>query len=156
MRNINSVTITGNLTRDPESRPAGQSIVCDLGVAVNESVKENGEWVERASFFDITVWGNTAEACQRYLTKGSPVAVTGRLRQDRWTNEQGENRSKVKIIAEQVQFTGGGKPSESGDPHPAEVSQDPADAPGQQALGDTGGFAPTGASGSHFKDDVPF
>jgi single-strand DNA-binding protein len=101
---INAVVIGGNLTRDPEIRPVGDTTVCDLGVAVNERVKKDGEWEDRPSFFDVTVWGKTAENCAKYLTKGSPVTVQGRIRQERWENDSGDKRSKVKVIAQIVQF----------------------------------------------------
>ena len=110
MRNLNAVTLTGNLTRDPELRqtPNGVS-VADLGLAVNESVKgPNGEWTERANFFNVTVWGGQAESCARYLSKGRPVAITGRLRWESWEKD-GEKRSMVKVVADQVQFLGGGQ-----------------------------------------------
>lgn len=107
MASVNVVTLVGNLTRDPELRHTkGGTAVCDLGLAVNEREKEGDEWVERASFFDVTVWGNQAEACSKYLAKGKQVAVAGRLRQERWTNDAGENRSKVKVVAQTVQFLG--------------------------------------------------
>lgn len=107
--NINTVTLTGNLTRDPELRslPSGMS-VCELGLAVNESVKnpQTGEWEERANFFDVTVWGRQGETCARYLAKGRPVAISGRLRWESW-EQDGQKRSKVKVVANAVQFLGG-------------------------------------------------
>lgn len=105
--NINNVTLIGNLTRDPESFAAG----CNLGIAVNERAKVDGEWADRPSFFDVTVFGKQGEACAEHLSKGSQVAIQGRLTQDRWENE-GQKRSKVKIIAFSVQFLGSknGKP----------------------------------------------
>jgi single-strand DNA-binding protein len=115
--NINTVVITGNLTRDPELRslPSGMS-VCEMGVAVNESVKNNqtGQWEERANFFDVTVWGAQGENCARFLAKGRPVAVHGRLRWEQWQSPQGENRSKVKIVADRVQFLGGREEGQGG------------------------------------------
>lgn len=101
--NINSVTLIGNLTRDPETFAAG----CNLGLAVNERAKVDGEWTDRPSFFDIVVFGKQGEACAEYLSKGSPVAVQGRLTQDRWQTDSGEKRSKVKVVAFAVQFLRG-------------------------------------------------
>lgn len=112
--NINSVNLTGNLTRDPETFSAG----CTLGLAVNERVKENDEWTDRASFFDVVVFGKQADACAEYLSKGSPVAVSGRLRQDRWQNDSGDNRSKVKVVAFTVQFLGGKEDRQEREPEP--------------------------------------
>lgn len=107
--NINSVTITGNLTRDPELRnlPSGTS-VCDLRVAVNSSRKDpqSGQWIDKPNYFDVTVFGGQAESCARYLGKGRPVAVQGRLDWSEWTTQQNEKRSKVAIIADTVQFLG--------------------------------------------------
>jgi single-strand DNA-binding protein len=129
--NINTVALTGNLTRDPELRStSGGSSVCNLSLAVNERTKVNGEWTDRASYFDITVWGKTAENCAQYLSKGRPVAIQGRLRQDRWETDDGSKRSAVKITADTVQFLsragdtpggsngGGGAPTEGGDNDP--------------------------------------
>lgn len=111
MKNINVVVLTGNLTRDPELRslPSGTS-VCEMGVAVNESFKNGstGEWEERANFFDVTVWGAQGENCAKYLSKGRGVAIHGRLRWESWEKD-GQKRSKVKVIADQVQFLNDGK-----------------------------------------------
>jgi single-strand DNA-binding protein len=103
-QNINTVVITGNLTRDPELRalPSGTS-VCKLGVAVGERRKISGEWADYTNYFDVTVWGASGEACAQYLTKGSPVAVSGRLQWSRWESE-GNVRTKVDITADRVQF----------------------------------------------------
>ena len=104
MRDINHVVLTGRLTRDPETRQAGSSEVCTLGLAVNESYKDGDEWKERASFFDVSVWGGRGASCQRYLAKGSAVTVSGRLRQERWETPEGDKRSKVTITADDVMF----------------------------------------------------
>lgn len=108
MANINRVVLTGNLTRDPELRqtPNGKS-VCTLGLAVNERYKnEAGEWVEKPNFFDIVVWGAQGENCERYLSKGRPVAVDGRLSFRSWEDKDGGKRSKIEVIANIVQFLG--------------------------------------------------
>lgn len=98
---MNSVCIIGNLTRDPELRhlPSGTE-VAEFGIAVNS--KKGDE--ERADFFDVTTFGKQAEVCAQYLAKGRKVAIEGRLQQDRWQTEGGENRSKVKIVAHRVDF----------------------------------------------------
>jgi single-strand DNA-binding protein len=108
--NINRVILTGNLTFDPELRslPSGMS-VCKLRVAVNTRRKNNatGEWEDKPNYFDVTVWGAQGESCARYLAKGRPVAIDGRLEWQEWPDkETGKNRSKVEIIAETVQFLG--------------------------------------------------
>lgn len=118
--NVNVVAITGNLTKDPEVRHTGSgTAVCQLRIATNGREKRNGEWVDRADYFDITVWGNQGENCANYLSKGKPVAVQGRLRYEEWEKD-GNKRSKVVIVANHVQFLpskdgggGGGQSSES-------------------------------------------
>jgi single-strand DNA-binding protein len=123
-QNINQVVITGNLTRDPELRhlPSGTS-VCTLGVAVNETYKSDDEWKERANFFDVVVWGKQGEACDEYLEKGRPVAIAGRLRYESWEAEDGSKRSKVKIVADRVQFLNSGEKRSSSSSRDSESSQ---------------------------------
>lgn len=113
---VNTVILAGNLTRDPEVRylPSGQA-VADLGLAVNERVQRNGEWTEVASFIDVTVWGKTAENCGKYLRKGRPVLVEGRLRMESWETKEGEKRSKLKVVAGSVQFLDSGRRDGDGD-----------------------------------------
>lgn len=108
MQNINVVVITGNLTRDPELRatPAGTS-VAKLRVAVNGRRKNaSGEWVDKANYFDVIVWGARGESCAEYLAKGRPVAVEGRLEFREWETEGGGKRQAVEIVANSVQFLG--------------------------------------------------
>lgn len=115
--NINTVVVTGNLTRDPESVADGK--VASFGIAVNSREKKNDEWQDRADFFDVTCFGKTAENVLKYLKKGASVAIDGRLRQDRWKTDSGDNRSKVKVIAQMVQFLGpkdSDGPSDAGPP----------------------------------------
>lgn len=107
MATINRVVLVGNLTRDPELRstPNGSSL-CRLRVACNTSWrnKDTGEIDERPNYFDVTVFGASGEACARFLTKGRPVAVDGRLEWHEWTTAEGENRQAVGILADSVQF----------------------------------------------------
>lgn len=101
---INKASISGNLTRDPELRTtqSGTSVL-SMGVAVNERVKRGDQWEDRPSYVDVTVWGARAEALSKFLRKGLRVAVSGRLRQDRWQDKQtGENRSRLGIVADEV------------------------------------------------------
>jgi single-strand DNA-binding protein len=110
MKGIADVHLAGNLTRDPELRTirTGNS-VCELGIAVNEAFKDaSGEWQERPSFFDVRVWGKQAESCAQYLSKGRPVLIVGRLRQERWEAQDGSARSKVVVVAQNVVFLGSG------------------------------------------------
>ena len=107
MATINRVVLVGNLTRDPELRstPNGASL-CRLRVACSSSRrnKDTGEFDERPNYFDVTVFGASGEACARFLTKGRPVAVDGRLEWHEWTTTEGENRQAVGILADSVQF----------------------------------------------------
>ena len=109
MKNLNRVVLQGNLTRDPELRqvPSGTTI-CELGIAVNDREKDsNGEWAERANFFTVDVFGKQGENCHRYLSKGRPVLIEGRLRWHSWETD-GIKRSKVTITGENVYFLGTG------------------------------------------------
>lgn len=125
--NLNAVVITGNLTKDVELRTtqSGHS-VATLRVAVNEREKQGEEWGERANYFDVTVWGKQAESAANYLSKGSPVAVQGRLRHERWQKE-GSERSKVVIVAYTIQFLPSKKSGGSGDG--SEYAEEAPDAP---------------------------
>lgn len=100
---MNSINLVARLTRDPESRvtTSGTSI-CSLSVAVNERRKDGEEYV---SYLDVDCFGTLADNCALYLQKGRQVAISGRLRQERW-EKNGEKRSKVKIVAHDVQFLG--------------------------------------------------
>lgn len=105
MANFNRVILAGNLTRDIELRetPGGAS-VADAGLAVNDRRKQGDEWVDETSFVDLTLWGRTAENAAEYLSKGSPILVEGRLKQDSWENESGEKRTKLKVVVDKLQF----------------------------------------------------
>ena len=109
MANINRVVLVGNLTKDPELRttPNGTS-VCKLRIAVNTRQKDNatGQWGDKPNYFDVTVWGNQAESCAQYLSKGRPVGIDGRLDWREWEAQDGSKRQAVEIIAESVQFLG--------------------------------------------------
>ena len=107
--NINRVVLTGNLTRDPELRslPSGTS-VCSLRVAVNTRRKDGqtGEWVDKPNYFSVTVWGAQGDNCARYLAKGRPVAIDGRLEWREWEAKDGGKRESIDIVADSVQFLG--------------------------------------------------
>src|ERR1700750_408094 len=99
--NINRVIITGNLTRDPELRalPSGTS-VCSLRVAVNTRRKEQSrEWVGKPNYFSVTVWGAQGDNCARFLSKGRPVAIDGRLEWREWEAKEGGKREASQILA---------------------------------------------------------
>ncbi len=104
MANLNTVTLAGNATRDPELRftPNGQA-VATFGLAVNRSWrnKQTNEWEEQVSFFDITCWAQLAENVSESVTKGARVIVTGRLEQRSWETN-GEKRNKVEVVADEI------------------------------------------------------
>ena len=105
MNNLNSVLIEGNLAREPELRytPKGTP-TCTLVLASNRSYKVEGERTEEVSFIETTTWGKLATVCHEHLKKGRGIRVVGRLKQERWEDPDGNARSKVVIIAEQVEF----------------------------------------------------
>ena len=116
MANINRVVLTGNLTKDPELRhtPSGTS-VCTLRVAVNSRTKDaQGNWGDKPNYFDVTVWGNQAESCSQFLSKGRPVGVDGRLDWREWEAQDGSKRQAVEIIADNIQFLGSRDGGEGG------------------------------------------
>jgi single-strand DNA-binding protein len=105
MASFNKVILMGNLTRDPEVRytPNGAA-VCELGLAVSRKFNVNGQDRDEVCFVDIVVWNKQAENCGKYLQKGRPVLIEGRLQLDTWQNKEGQNRSKLRVVAESVQF----------------------------------------------------
>jgi single-strand DNA-binding protein len=106
--NVNQVVLTGNLTRDPEVKEVNGTPLCSLRIAVNTNRKTaQGDWEDKANYFDVSVWGGQANACAQYLAKGRPVAIVGRLDWSEWETDAGEKRQAVKVMASQVQFLGG-------------------------------------------------
>jgi single-strand DNA-binding protein len=112
--NINRTVITGNLTADPELRnlPSGTS-VCKLRIACNTRRKDSasGEYVDKPNYFDVTVWGAQGDNAAKYLAKGRPVAIDGRLEWREWETDGGK-RQAVEIVADSVQYLGS-QPSNS-------------------------------------------
>ena len=107
-RSFNQVVLMGNLTRDPELRStnSGQS-VCNFSLALNRSYKDaSGEWQEATDYIDVIAWGPLGERIQQYVTKGRPVLVSGRLQNRTW-EQDGQKRSKVEVVAQDVTFLGG-------------------------------------------------
>ena len=107
MVTFNRVILAGNLVRDPETRflPSGVAVT-SFSITVNRRYKSNNEVKEEVSFFDVSVFGKTGENCAEYLSKGRPVLVEGRLRQRSWETD-GVKRSKIEVVADNVQFLGG-------------------------------------------------
>ena len=116
---VNKVVLIGNLTRDPElTHTASGAAVASFGLAVNRKYKQGDEWKEDVCFVDITTWGNQAENSSKYLSKGSPVFVEGRLNFGSWEKD-GEKRNKLDVVASLVQFFGStGHPPIGGDEIP--------------------------------------
>ena len=138
--NINRVVLVGNLTKDPELRHTGGGTpVCSLRIAVNTRRKdESGNWADKPNYFSISVFGNQAESCAQYLSKGRPVAIDGRLDWREWDAQDGTKRQAVEIIAENVQFLGS-----------------------RESSGESSSFVPQGtpAANADFgptDDDIPF
>ena len=148
MANINRVVLVGNLTKDPELRPTSGSSLCKLRIAVNTRRKdETGQWVDKPNYFDVTVWGNQAESCAQYLSKGRPVGVDGRLEWREWEGENGQKRQAIDIIADSVQFLGSREGGENGGRF----------TPQSDVPADTADFAQAPvATGGTTDDDIPF
>lgn len=104
---INRVNITGNLTRDPELRAtAGGTQMLAFGVAVNDRRKnpQTGAWEDVSNFVDCIVFGSRAEAVSRFISKGSKVAIEGKLRYSSWETKEGQRRSKLEVIVDEIDF----------------------------------------------------
>ena len=104
---INRVNITGNLTRDPELRAtAGGTQILSFGVAVNDRRKnpQTGAWEDVPNFVDCIVFGQRAEAVSRFISKGSKVAIEGKLRFSSWETKEGQRRSKLEVIVDEIDF----------------------------------------------------
>ena len=120
MADLNSVSLTGRLTADPEYKElAGDTKVANFSLAVNEYKKGDGDAV---SFVPVTVWNGTAEVAKNFLIKGSQVAIKGRLQQQRW-EQDGQKRSKIQIVCESLTLLGG-KKQESAEPAASVSSSD--------------------------------
>lgn len=157
MADVNTVVLVGRLTRDAELKYTnGGMAICEFALAINTRRKQGEEWVDEANFFDITLFGRQGEAISKYLTKGKQAAVEGRLKQDRWQNQEGQNRSKVAIIANNVMLLGsGGGGGEGG--------QSYGGGSFGGGRGGSGGGAPVQRpqqqgpmAGDDFVDDIPF
>lgn len=105
MNALNSILIEGNVVRDPvvKETPRG-STVCNFSIASNRFYRQDDETEKETSFFDVESWGKLADACGTNCGKGRGVRVVGRLKQDRWTGADGKNYSKIKVVAEHVEY----------------------------------------------------
>lgn len=105
MNSLNSILLEGNLTRDPESKTLTTGAqVCSFSVASDRFYKQNEILEKEVSYFDVEAWSRLGQSCAENLKKGRGVRVVGRLKQDRWTDNDGKTKSKVKIVAEHVEF----------------------------------------------------
>ena len=142
MTDLNKVFLIGRLTRDAELKytSSGQA-VCKFSIAVNRRKKNGDQWEDEANYFDIVVWGRQGESIHPYLLKGKMIGVDGELRQDRWQQE-GQNRSKIEIVASNLQLLGGSQGDKSNFRNAAEASSE------EQS------YASSKDDG--FTDDIPF
>ena len=150
---INKVVISGNLTRDPELRQTANGFpVLGFGVAVNDRSKnqQTGEWEDYPNFIDCTMFGARAESVSRFLSKGSKVAIEGKLRWSQWERD-GQKRSKIEVVVDEIEFmTARGEGGNMGMSHmsapaPAYAAPTYAPAPAAPAV-DT----------SVYDEDIPF
>ncbi|MCH6254932.1 single-stranded DNA-binding protein [Puniceicoccaceae bacterium K14] len=152
MPNYNKVQLMGNLTRDPELRvtPKGTP-VCAFGMAINRVFRDDsGGNREETTFVDVEAWGRQAEVISKYVTKGGPLFVEGRLKLDTWESKEGEKRSKLKVVLENMQLLGGGSRGESS-------SSSSADRPAQSSTGSSSPKpSPASPASDDIEEDVPF
>ena len=163
MTDVNSVNIIGRLTRDLGENDFGYvgtgTARANVSIAVNRSKKQGDEWVDEVSYFDITIWGKTAENLKPYLTKGKQIGVSGHLKQDRWEKD-GQKFSKITIQATNVQLLGGksdggsGYQSGNGQPAGGYVPRFQPKAP--QSMPAASDEVPYGDSPEGFPEDIPF
>ena len=105
MRNFNLAVLEGRLVSDPELRYTQSGTpLCKFSIANNNDYFKDDELQKQVNFVDVTTWAKLAERCNEYLKKGSRIIINGRLKQDRWQDDNGGNRSKISIVGNQVQF----------------------------------------------------
>lgn len=155
MASFNQVILLGNLTRDVELKhtPSNQA-VANIGLAMNRQYQtRDGERREETTFVDCEAWGRQAEVMAQYLAKGRPVFIQGRLKLDTWQDQQGQNRSKLKVVIENFQFVGGRDGGNGGGPQGGGGGRrefQPNTSDGGGAPGGGGGHTPVP------DDDIPF
>ena len=161
MTDLNHVVLIGRLTRDlgADERSFGYvangQARANVSIAVNRSRKNGEQWVDEVNYFDVTIWGKTAENLKPFLLKGKQICVDGYLKQDRWEKD-GQKQSRVSIVANNVQLLGG--KSEGGAP----VGGAPRFQPVNNAASTNGGYSNPypqdsyGDSGNDFPEDIPF
>jgi single-strand DNA-binding protein len=160
MANFNKVMLMGNLSREVEIKytPKGTA-VADTGLACNRiRMGDDGQKIEEVTYVDVTFWGRQAELAHQYLAKGKPVFIEGRLHMDSWTDkETGKQRTKLKVVAENMQFVGG-PPSggNAGGGNNRAAQQPGSSAPSQQYSSPQGGSAASEMPDFQDDDDIPF
>ena len=174
MTDLNRVVLIGRLTQDLGSDERSFGYVgngqarANVSIAVNRSKKNGDQWIDEVNYFNVTIWGRTAENLKPYLTKGKQICVEGHLKQDRWEKD-GQKQSRISIVAESVQLLGG-----RGDSSQAQFSN--GNAPSFQSMnsdqsalntgyqGNSGSYSnnsgytasPYGDTSSDFPEDIPF
>lgn len=132
---INRVVLTGNLTRDAElKQTSGGMAIVKLRLAVNDRRKNaaSGQWEDSPNYIDVVIFGSRGEALSRFLSKGKQIAVEGKLRWSEWESQAGEKRSKVEVVADDIELLGGRGDAPAGSSRPApaaETGNEPADIP---------------------------
>jgi single-strand DNA-binding protein len=154
MADLNHVVLIGRLTRDAELKyTANGQAVCKFSVAVNRRRKSGEQWVDEPNFFDVVLWGRQGETLNQYLVKGKQVGVEGELRQDRW-EQDGQNRSRVEIVAGNLQLLGGGNSGGSSGASPYGGGAGGAGGPYNGGAPRQENVPPPGDDG--FTNDIPF
>lgn len=157
MSDLNRVMIVGRLTRDPEVRyTSGGMPIVNLGLAVNGRKKDaaSGQWVEVPNFFDVVLFGDRFERLASHMEKGSRIGVDGSLRWSSWETD-GQKRSKVEIVGENVQFLDGRRDEHGSGNERALPQRQQGSARGGSVAPDVTDFVPVGASAAD-DDDIPF
>jgi single-strand DNA-binding protein len=158
MPSLNKVLLMGNLTRDPELRvtPKGTPI-CQFSLAINRQFKmESGESREEVIYVDIEAWGKQGETIAKYMTKGRPLYVEGRLRLDQWEDKNTkEKRSRMKVVLEQFQFLGDSRGGGGGGGAPSEPGIDQTASPERHAP-PARSSGPAKPAAESLDEDVPF
>jgi single-strand DNA-binding protein len=152
MADINHVILVGRLTRNAELKYTNNgAAVCKFGLAINQRRKKDDQWVDESHFFDVVLWGKTAESLNQYLVKGKQIGVEGQLRQNRW-EQDGQARSKVEIHATNIQLLGSGTGGKAGGTAPESMGgAAPESRSGGAEIPEGGAPAP-----DTFEDDIPF
>jgi single-strand DNA-binding protein len=150
---LNRVMLAGNLTRDPQVRfLASEKAVAEFGLAINRRFKDkDGQLKEEVTFVDVEAWGRTAELVGQYLTKGRACYVEGRLKFDSWEDKEGQKRSKLKVVADTVQFLDSRAPGERGASDAGDAAGSSKPVPSQAPSSAAGATA-----GSASDDEPPF